>query len=99
MGYLPEALMNFLGLLSNPVREGEAEILTLQQMVERFELEHVPIGGPIFDTAKLDWINGRYLRERLTPRTIRANACVRGPCRHGSVGIASPRWRSRASNV
>jgi glutamyl-tRNA synthetase len=36
-------------------------------MVERFDAEHVPIGGPIFDTAKLDWINGRYLRERLTP--------------------------------
>jgi glutamyl-tRNA synthetase len=67
MGYLPEALMNFLGLLANPSREGEAEILDLPAMVERFDAEHVPIGGPIFDTAKLDWINGRYLRERLTP--------------------------------
>jgi glutamyl-tRNA synthetase len=66
MGYLPEALMNFLGLLVNPSREGEPEILDLQQMVERFELEHVPVGGPIFDAAKLDWIDGRYLRERLT---------------------------------
>jgi glutamyl-tRNA synthetase len=70
MGYVSEALMNFLGLLSNPVREGESEILDLQQMVERFELEHVPVGGPIFDTAKLDWVNGRYLRERLTPQTF-----------------------------
>ncbi|HXM07679.1 MAG TPA: glutamate--tRNA ligase family protein, partial [Candidatus Acidoferrum sp.] len=66
MGYLPEALMNFLGLLVNPSREGEPEILDLQQMIERFELEHVPVGGPIFDAAKLDWIDGRYLRERLT---------------------------------
>jgi glutamyl-tRNA synthetase len=66
MGYLPEALMNFLGLLVNPSREGEPEILDLQQMIERFELEHVPVGGPIFDTSKLDWIDGRYLRERLT---------------------------------
>jgi glutamyl-tRNA synthetase len=66
MGYLPEALMNFLGLLANPTRENEPEILDLQQMIERFELEHVPVGGPIFDTAKLDWIDGRYLRERLT---------------------------------
>jgi glutamyl-tRNA synthetase len=66
MGYLPEALMNFLGLLANPPREGEAEIVDLPGMIERFDVEHVPTGGPIFDTAKLDWINGRYLREHLT---------------------------------
>ena len=34
-------------------------------MVERFNLEHVSVGGPVFDVAKLDWLNGRYLRERL----------------------------------
>jgi glutamyl-tRNA synthetase len=67
MGYLPEALINFLGLLANATREGEDELMDLTKLVQRFELEHVPIGGPVFDVAKLDWLNGRYIRERLDP--------------------------------
>ena len=64
-GYLPEALMNFLGLLANAVRDGEDELLSLEQMVRRFSIDHIPLGGPVFDVAKLDWLNGRYIRERL----------------------------------
>lgn len=67
MGYLPEALVNFLGLLANSAHEGDGELMDLTALVQRFELEHVPIGGPEFDVAKLDWINGRYLREKLDP--------------------------------
>jgi glutamyl-tRNA synthetase len=65
MGYLPEALINFLALLANAAREGEDELMDLSAIVRRFELEHVPIGGPVFDVAKLDWLNARYIRERL----------------------------------
>jgi len=65
MGYLPEALLNFLGLLANSVAEGQDEVMSLSDMVDRFALEHLPLGGPVFDIAKLDWLNGRYLRERL----------------------------------
>lgn len=64
MGYLPEALLNFLGLLANPASDGE-EMLDLASLVARFEVAHVPVGGPIFDVAKLDWLNGRYLRETM----------------------------------
>ena len=64
MGYLPEALINFLGLLANAAHESD-EIMDLPMLVQRFEVEHVPIGGPVFDVPKLDWLNGRYLRERL----------------------------------
>ena len=67
MGYLPEALANFLGLLANSAHDGQDEILSLEQMVERFSLDHVPLGGPVFDVQKLDWLNGRYVRERLDP--------------------------------
>ncbi|HKE38121.1 MAG TPA: glutamate--tRNA ligase [Candidatus Baltobacteraceae bacterium] len=70
MGYLPEALMNFLGLLANAAHEGEDELMDLAHMVKRFEIEHVPIGGPVFDVPKLDWINARYIRERLDPATF-----------------------------
>jgi glutamyl-tRNA synthetase len=62
MGYLPEALINFLGLLAVPPVDGE-EKMDLATMAQRFGLEHVNLGGPIFDVAKLDWLNGRYLRE------------------------------------
>jgi glutamyl-tRNA synthetase len=65
MGYLPEALINFLGLLANATREAEDELMDLTALVKRFELEHIPVGGPVFDVAKLDWLNGRYIRERL----------------------------------
>jgi glutamyl-tRNA synthetase len=65
MGYLPEALVNFLALMANAAHEGEDELMDLPAIVRRFELEHVPIGGPVFDVAKLDWLNARYIRERL----------------------------------
>jgi len=65
MGYLPQALVNFLGTLANSVGEGEEELMTLQQLVDRFKLEHIALGGPVFDIPKLDWMNGRYIRERL----------------------------------
>jgi glutamyl-tRNA synthetase len=72
MGYLPEALMNFLALMANAVRDGEDELMDLATIVRRFEVEHVPTGGPVFDLAKLDWLNGRYIRERLDPATLLA---------------------------
>ena len=67
MGYLAEALINFLALLLNAARDGEDELMDLPAIVRRFEVEHVPIGGPVFDVPKLDWLNARYIRERLDP--------------------------------
>jgi glutamyl-tRNA synthetase len=65
MGYLPEALLNFLGLLMVSSAEGE-EVMTLNELIARFEVEHLSLGGPVFDFVKLDWLNGKRLRE-LTP--------------------------------
>ncbi|MGH7729384.1 MAG: glutamate--tRNA ligase [Vulcanimicrobiaceae bacterium] len=64
MGYLPEALLNFLGNLANAPEEGR-ELESLAEFVARFELQRIATQGPVFDLAKLDWLNGRYLRERL----------------------------------
>jgi len=64
MGYLPEALLNFLGLLASSHAEGD-EMMSLDELIERFDLAHLSLGGPVFDVRKLDWLNGRYLRERL----------------------------------
>ncbi len=59
-----------MALLANAVRDGEDELMDLPAIVRRFELEHVPTGGPVFDMAKLDWLNGRYIRERLDPEAF-----------------------------
>jgi len=40
-------------------------MMDLPTMVDRFDLSHISLGGPVFDVAKLDWLDGRYLRERL----------------------------------
>lgn len=61
-GYLPEALLNFLCLLgwSHPEQK---EIFNLDEFVSLFDLSRVRPSGPIFDTKKLDWINGEYIRK------------------------------------
>ena len=64
MGYLPQALLNFLGLFGMSVAEGE-ELMTLEEMSARFDIADITLGGPIFDVAKLDWLNGRHIREKL----------------------------------
>jgi glutamyl-tRNA synthetase len=64
MGYLPEALLNFLGLLTIPVGEGD-EMMDLATMAERFDPLRLSVAGPVFDVQKLDWLNARYLREVL----------------------------------
>jgi glutamyl-tRNA synthetase len=62
MGYLPEALMNFLGLLVAPAKEGE-EKFDIPALIERLDLAKISLGGPVFDVAKLDWLNARYVHE------------------------------------
>ena len=60
-GYLPEALMNFLALLGW-APDGETTIMSRDELVERFSLERVGASPSTFDYAKLDWMNGVYLR-------------------------------------
>jgi glutamyl-tRNA synthetase len=60
-GYLPEALRNFLALLGW-APDGETTIMSTDELVERFSLERVGSSPATFDYAKLDWMNGVYLR-------------------------------------
>jgi glutamyl-tRNA synthetase len=71
LGYLPEALMNFLGLFFIQIAEGE-ELLTMDQLAEKFDPENLSKAGAIFDIQKLDWLNGRWLREQLTEEEFTA---------------------------
>ncbi|WP_066159679.1 glutamate--tRNA ligase [Halalkalibacter krulwichiae] len=62
LGYMPEALVNFLALLGwSPV--GEEEIFSMQQLGEQFSLERVSKAPAVFDTEKLAWMNNQYLKQ------------------------------------
>lgn len=64
-GYLPEALLNYLGRMGWSMPD-EREKFTLQEMIDNFDLTRVSLGGPIFDQEKLSWLNGSWIRENLT---------------------------------
>lgn len=69
LGILPEALINFLGMMGWTMPDGE-EMFSLEQMKEKFTVERISLGGPVFDQEKLNWLNGKYLRERHTPEQL-----------------------------
>ncbi|XP_062020029.1 glutamate--tRNA ligase, chloroplastic/mitochondrial [Rosa rugosa] len=61
MGYLPQAMVNYLALLG--WGDGtENEFFTLEQLVEKFSIGRVNKSGAIFDNTKLRWMNGQHLR-------------------------------------
>ncbi len=61
-GYLPETMLNFLALLGW-APDGETTLMSRDELVARFSLEKVSSSPSQFDYAKLDWMNGVYLRE------------------------------------
>ncbi|KXU39115.1 glutamate--tRNA ligase [Ventosimonas gracilis] len=62
MGFLPEAMLNYLGRMGWSMPD-EREKFSLAEMIEQFDLSRVSLGGPIFDLEKLSWLNGQWLRE------------------------------------
>ena len=68
-GYLPEAVLNFLGLMGGgmpgDINNG-TEQFTLAEMIQHFVFPNIRLGGPVFDLTKLKWLNGEYLR-KLSP--------------------------------
>jgi glutamyl-tRNA synthetase len=67
-GFIPEALVNFLALLGWSTGT-EEEILSLDELAGRFDLEHVQKGGAVFDRERLEWLNGQWIR-RLEPEDL-----------------------------
>ncbi|MEL6578937.1 MAG: glutamate--tRNA ligase, partial [Cyanobacteria bacterium J06621_12] len=63
MGFLPEALVNYMTLLGWTFPDSTKEIFTLEEAAQEFDLERVNKAGAKFDWDKLDWINSQYLHE------------------------------------
>ncbi|MBI2086431.1 glutamate--tRNA ligase [Candidatus Daviesbacteria bacterium] len=61
-GFLPKAILNFMGLLGWTPAWGK-EILSLEEMISEFDLKNVHLANPIFDIRKLEWMNGEYIRK------------------------------------
>jgi glutamyl-tRNA synthetase len=78
-GFLPQAMLNFLGLMgggmaqptdeeivSKGIHIKQGDIFSLSEMLDKFDFQRISLGGPVFDLTKLKWLNGEYLRA-LTP--------------------------------
>ena len=78
-GYLPQALLNFLGLMgggmaqpteqeivSQNLNTKEGDIFSLDEMIAKYDFARISLGGPVFDLVKLKWLNGEYIR-KLSP--------------------------------
>jgi glutamyl-tRNA synthetase len=61
-GFLPEAMLNFLALMGFALGE-DREVFSLEEFVQAFEPDAIKASGPIFDLAKLEWLNGVYIRQ------------------------------------
>jgi glutamyl-tRNA synthetase len=73
MGIAPEALLNYLGMMAFSMPDGR-ELFNVPDLLEHFTWERVSLGGPVFDIAKLTWLNGRYIREVFTLEDVVARA-------------------------
>jgi glutamyl-tRNA synthetase len=63
MGYLPEALANYLALLGWGAEDGKTETFTLAELVPLFTLERVTPSPAVFDFEKLNWLNRQYIKQ------------------------------------
>ncbi|MEO1852695.1 glutamate--tRNA ligase [Chromohalobacter sp.] len=64
MGFLPQAVTNYLGRMGWSMPD-DREKFTLEEMMANFDIQRVSLGGPVFDLEKLTWLNGVYIREDL----------------------------------
>ncbi|MFN2588368.1 MAG: glutamate--tRNA ligase [Actinomycetota bacterium] len=85
-GFLPEAMVNYLALLGWSY-DDKTNVFSVDELVERFSLERVGKNPAAFDVAKLEWLNGHYIRaltpaelaERLVPLCVKAGLPADSP--------------------
>jgi glutamyl-tRNA synthetase len=108
-GYLPEALLHFLGMLVDSRNDDSLLSLTtpgglLQAMCERFDIAHLSPGGPVFDLEKLRWLNGQHIRRHTLSEFLalleewgyRWPDCIAESARERIAAIAQPRIQTLA---
>jgi glutamyl-tRNA synthetase len=61
-GYLPEALINYLALLGWSY-DDQQTLFSIPELIDKFDLGKVSKKAAVFDPKKLDWMNGKYIRQ------------------------------------
>lgn len=95
-GYMPEALVNFLALVGWSPKDN-TEIMSMDELTARFDLEGISISGGIYDEEKLLWMNGVYIRQlspaelvkRATPFLVKAGLIPDNPTEEERQYIAN----------
>ena len=86
MGYVPDALVNYLVRLG--WSHGDQEIFSIQEMIEHFSLDHVQVSAAVFNPDKLQWLNAEYIK-RGDPKQVAEWLCPfleqQGYDRHGPI--------------
>jgi glutamyl-tRNA synthetase len=106
-GYLPEAMINFLALLGWSL-DDKTEIMTVEEIFKNFSIERVSKTAAVFNIAKLEWMNGMYIRalgpqefsDRCMPfveRTLPAG--VKRPIDEGYLEKIAPLVQERAKTL
>ena len=70
-GFLPEALLNYLGRMGWSMPD-EREKFTLAEMLDVFDIQRISLGGPVFDVEKLEWLNGVWIRDELSDDDLKS---------------------------
>ena len=106
MGYLPEALVNYLVRLGWSY--GDQEIFTIQEMIEKFSLKNVQASAAVFNPEKLQWLNAEYIKqgdpkhiaELLVPFLETHGYDPKGPVQpQGGLEAVIPHVRERAKTL
>lgn len=106
VGYLPEALVNYLVRLG--WSHGDQEMFSIQDMVEKFSLDRVQASAATFDPEKLQWLNAEYIKrgeprrlaDVLLPFLERRGYDPRGPIQpQGGLEAVVPHLRERAKTL
>ncbi|HNT40597.1 MAG TPA: glutamate--tRNA ligase [Rubrivivax sp.] len=102
MGYLPEAMLNYLARLG--WSHGDDELFTREQMVQWFDGSHLARSPAQWDPAKLAWVNAHYVRQAddarlaaLVVQQLARRGIDAGPA--GSLAAACALYKDRCSTV
>ncbi len=69
-GYLPEALVNYIAMVGWAPEDNQ-EIMSMEELIEKFNLDRVSKSGGVFDVDKLNWVSAHYIREADIDRLTR----------------------------
>ncbi|HYZ46104.1 MAG TPA: glutamate--tRNA ligase [Actinomycetota bacterium] len=94
-GFLPQAMVNYLALLGWSY-DDHTNIFSVEELIERFSLERVGRNPAAFDVAKLEWLNGHYIRQMSDEELA---AAIIEACESKGLPVEPPEERAKLAAV